>query len=205
MKKTVAIIMCLVLAIAFAGCSKVDESSYEAMTGAAIGGNYADALNYYENGGADSGNADVLNWYYYSMAMNDYTSDGCLGYSYDLLVNKCSNAFSPADGKAEELLSLMKSFDGAYSCGRYYLYIDDGKIAVGDYTQLTGTVYCTDELVLKNGTYYMAKHSVDGEDTLLYTLTLSDSGITVTAVDDANNMYAGEYTPITCEFPELVF
>lgn len=205
MKRIISILACILLILALSGCTKTDDSAYEMMTGEAIDGNYASALEYYNNGGADSGNADVVDWYFYSMAMNDCTVKGCLGYTYDLLVNKCSSSFENAKSKAAEIKALMTDFDGAYNCGMFYLYIFDGKIAVNNGSHLTGTVYCSEELVLKDDTYYWARHSVDGEDTLMYTLTLTDSGITVTAVDEANNMYAGEYVPDNCEIPKLIY
>ena len=190
---------------AFAGCTRVNDNAYEMMTDAAINGDYAAAIGYYDDGGAASGKTDVTDWYFYSMAMNDYITNGCLGYSYDLLSNKCSASFVIATQKATEIDALTENFDGAYRCGRNYLYISDGKIAVNNGSHLTGTVYCTDELAIKDGTYYWATHSVDGEDTLLYTLTLTDSGVTVTAVNESDTMYAGEYVPDHSEFPTLIY
>lgn len=205
MKKVISMIVCVVIVFAFASCDKVQDNSYEMMTDAAIGGDYGAALEYYDKGGADSGKSDVADWYFYSLAMSNYATNGCLGYSYDLLNDKCSSSFAPAKEKAAEIIALTESFDGAYNCGMNYLYIKDGKIAVNNGSHLTDTVYCTDELVLKDSTYYWAKHSVEGEDALMYILTLTDTGITVTAVDESNNMYAGEYVTDYCEFPDLIY
>lgn len=205
MKKIISILVCILLISALSGCTKTDDNAYELMTQSALEGDFAAAVEYYNKGGADSGNSDVLDWYLYSIAMNDYTVNGCLGYSYDLLVNKCSSSFEKAKSKAAEIKALTTDFDGAYNCSMFYLYISEGKIAVNKGSHLTGTVYCTDELALKDGTYYWVNHSVDGEDTLLYTLTLTDSGITVTAVDEENNMYSGEYVPDNCEMPMLIY
>lgn len=206
MKKIISIIVCVLMLSALSGCSKkTDDSAYEMMTAEANNGNYDAALEYYHKGGADSGSEDVVDWYFYSMAMSDFESDGCIGYSYDLLANKCNSSFGKAKSKASEIKALVEDFDGAYNCGMTYLYIFDGKIAVNNGSHLTGTVYCSEEIVLRDDTYYWARHTVDGEDTLLYTLTLTDTGITVTAVDEANNMYAGEYLPDNCEMPQLIF
>ncbi len=206
MKKIIMVITFFCLLISLAGCTaKVDESAYEAMTDAAINGDYAAAIEYYDNGGAASGNTDVVDWHFYSVAMNDYITNGCLGYSYDLLKNKCSASFALSQQKAEDIYALIEDFDGAYNCGTYYLYINDGKIAVNNGSHLTGTIYCTDEIAYKDGTYYWAKHSVNGEDSLLYTLVLTDSGLTVTPVDESGNMYSGEYVTDFCELPELIY
>ena len=96
MKRVVSIILLILLISALTGCTETtDENSYEMMTGAAIDGNYSSALEYYNDGGADDPNA--ADWYFYSVAMNDYVANGCLGYSYDLLTKKCSPYFTFAN------------------------------------------------------------------------------------------------------------
>ncbi len=204
MKRVISIILLIILISALTGCTETtDENSYEMMTAEAINGNYLSALEYYNDGGADDPNS--ADWYFYSVAMNDYVAKGCLGYSYDLLTKKCSSSFTLANKKAAEIKDIVSGFDGAYKCGRNYLYIQNGKIAVNNGAHLLGNVYCTDEIAIKDGTYYWSTHSVDGEDVLRYKLTLTDSGVTVTAVDEANNMYAGEYVTDYSEIPELTY
>lgn len=203
MKKIISVFVCVLMVISLSGCTKRAENAYEMMTQSALSGDYAAAVEYYNKGGAEAVNEDVADWYFYSLAMNDYTVKGCLGYSYDFLMNKCSPAFAKAQAKATEIKALVSDFNGAYNCGMFYLYINDGKIAVNNGSHLTGTVYCNEELVLKDNTYYWAKHSLDGDDILMYTLTLTDTGISAVAVDEANNMYAGDYVSDKCEMPQL--
>lgn len=205
MKKLALIILCIVIAAAFGGCEKVNNNAYEMMTDAAINGNYADALEYYNKGGAASGKTDTTDWYFYSMAMNDYAVNGCLGYPYSLLNNKCSDSFSYADKRAAEIKTHTDKFEGTYKCGMMYLYIQNGIVAVNNGAHLTGTVYCTDELAVKDGKYYWATHSADGEDIFRYELILTDNGITVTPVTDTDNMFAGEYVTDYFETPVLTY
>lgn len=211
MKRTVSTIIVLTLLFSFSSCSK-DKSynfnnaneAYEAMTNAAENGDYKKAVECYENGAADSGDSNLTNWYYYSLAMNLLENNGCLGCSYNLLTDRCSDLFTKANEAANNILLQTRNFDGIYQYGRYYLYIVNGKIAVGTDEQLSGIVFCNYELVVKNKEYYWAEHNTQGDDNLLYKLELSENGISVTSVNE-ENIYGGNYTCFSGEMPELVY
>lgn len=213
MKKFLALMMSFVVLICLTSCGtdrktvhfKNAQEAYEAMTDAVENGNYEDAIAYYNSGAADSGNSDVVNHYYFSVAMNDNEEKGCLGYPLDI-ISRCSDFFEPSKDAYGELQLLTRSLDGAYHCGQYYyLYFIDGKIAIGDGGQLTGSVYCDGELVCKDGTYYWAEHNTEGDDTLLYKIEITVNGITLTAVDETNNTYEGQYTGFSAEMPILTY
>lgn len=180
------------------------DLALEAMTDAVLEGNYNDAIRYYNSGAADAQDDNVVNWYYYSMALGQ-EDDGCIGYPLDLLQNRTGDYFELADEKIGELQLEARPFNGAYSNESFYLYIADGKIAVA-YEHLTGGVFCNGELVKQKDTYYWAEHSNDGADKLLYTITLTDSGLNLTAVEGAeDDLYAGTYTYVDAEMPELYY
>lgn len=215
MKKYISIIMSVILVFSLTACSdgndthvrfENEQEAYEAMTGAIEEGDYEAAINYYNSGAADSAESDVVSQYYYSLAMYSYEEKGCLGYSSDLLSDKCSSLFEPAREAFGEIQLITRNFDGSYKNGDYYyLYFADGKIAIGDGGQLTDTVFCNSEIVKKDGKYYWAEHNTDGEDKLIYEITLTGNGITLTALEEGNDMYAGDYTPFASEIPMLVY
>lgn len=213
-----AILLCIVTAVSLSACAapggNEDETgtvqfenadaAFEAMTGAVLDGNYQDAVRYYQSGAADADNADTLSWYYYSLAVNDYEKDGCIGYPLELLQDRIGDDFELADEKIGELQIAARNFNGVYTDGGFYIYIADGKIAVGDGEHLTGDVFCTGELVKKDGIYYWAEHNNDGADKLMYTVTLSDGGIYLAAVEGASdNLYEGTYQYTAAEMPVL--
>lgn len=215
MKKIIAIIMSIILVFSLAACSdsksadvkfENEQEAYEAMTGAVEEGDYEAAINYYNSSAADSSESDVVSLYYYSLAMYAYEEKGCLGYSADLLSDRCSSLFEPAQEAYGKIQLLTRALDGSYQSGDFcYLYFVDGKIAIGEGGQLTGTVFCNSEIVKKDNKYYWAEHNTEGEDTLIYEITLTDTGITLTAVDESNDMYSGTYTPFAGEMPMLVY
>lgn len=222
-----ASILCFSLAVFMPACSSMktaeDETgtvhfespdeAYEAMTGAAEEGNYADAVRYYASGGADADEDDVLSWYFYSMAADKFENEGCLGYPLDLIQNKLGDDFHEADGLAGEIQLATRNFDGTYEDNGVYIYIYDGKIAASVGTQLTGGVICTDELVLRDKEYYWARHNTDGADELLYRLELSNDIITVIPLEESEagesdaqeNVYAGSYSLVSTEIPEMYY
>ena len=211
MKKISAVLAVIILIFTLTACTKSagdfdsPDEAFEAMTNAAENGDYAKALDYYENGAVDSGSAELINWYYYSLAMNAYEENGCLGYAYNLLTDRCGDLFEPTQRESGNIQQYTRLFDGIYQYDRYFLYCADGKIALGIDTQLTGTVYCTGELVLTDDVYYWAEHNADGDDTLLYKLELSDSGLTLSAVSEENDEYSGTYSWYSGEMPVLVY
>lgn len=213
-----AILLCIVTAVSLSSCAasggNEDETgtvhfdsadeAFEAMTGAVLDGEYQDAVRYYQSGASDADNADTLNWYYYSLAVNDYEKNGCIGYPLELLQDRVGDAFELADEKLGELQIAARNYNGVFTDGGFYIYIADGKIAVGNGEHLTGDVFCTGELVKKDDTYYWAEHHNDGADKLMYTITLSDGGIYLAAVDGASdNLYEGTYQYTAAEMPVL--
>lgn len=222
-----AAILCLSLAVFMPACSSTktaeDETgtvhfespddAYEAMTGAAEEGNYADAVRYYASGAADADENDVLSWYFYSMAADKFENEGCIGYPLDLIQNKLGDDFHKADGLLGELQLAARSFNGTYENNGIYLYIYDGKIAAGFESQLTGSVICTDELVIRDKEYYWARHNTDGADELLYKLELNSNTVAVTVLGEDKeaednteiDMYAGSYSLVSAEMPEMQY
>lgn len=211
MKKIISIIMLFTFLFSFSSCSKektynfnTADEAFEAMTNAAENGDYEEAIKCYENGAADSGDSNLTNWYYYSLAMDLYKNEGCLGYPYYLLTDRCSSLFENANKFANEIILCTRGYDGIYQYGNHYLYICQGKIAVGTNEQLSGVVFCKYELVMKDDEYYWAEHNAESEDTLLYKIEISQSGLTVTSVNN-ETAYSGEYTCFSGEMPELIY
>ncbi len=216
-----ALISVIMLSVCFASCDsgkitnedetgtvhfESDDEAYEAMTGAALEGNFNDALRYYKSGGANADNSDVSDWYFYSMAVNDYNKKGCIGYSLDLLQNHVSMDFEQSDKIMGELQSAVRDYNGVYFNGDYYIYLSDGKIAVGEFVQLTDRTVTNGEIAVKDNVLYWAEHNVNGNDKLLYSIEITEKGLTLTAVEGAENaMYAGDYTPFAGEMPVLVY
>ncbi len=224
LKRMCAIVFSLSLVLSICSCSanKVDEEeetatvhfdtneeAYEAMTEAAKEGNYSEALKYYRSGAADANSSESLNWYYYAMSLDDYENDGCIGYPLDLLQNMLGDDFDEADAIISELQEIARYFDGAYYGGDgYYIYFSDGKIAVNAEVQITEATICTGELVYIDEVYYWADHVVNGDDNIMYVITITDTGFTLTAAEEfgsTETMYAGDYTYAQAEMPEVYY
>lgn len=220
MKNIIALILCAVLVFVFSSCSKTDEAedetgtvvfespqeAYEAMTGAAISGDFSDALRYYESGAEDATDPELSNWYNYAKSANDYDAKGCIGYPLDFLMNRVSVQFDGSKALMGELQTMVHDLNGCYAMGDVYLYLQDGKIAVGEATRLVDKNYAPWELVIKDNVLYWAKHNMDGADELLYTIERSDTGLTVTAVEGVeNDIYAGNYSYSPAEQPILYY
>lgn len=182
------------------------DEAYEAMTGAALEGDYRNAVRYYNSGAANAEKNDVRSWYLYSVAMENYEKDGCIGYPLDVLQNQVGESFFLSNAMIGTLQNESRNFNGCYFNGNYYLYLVDGKVAVSDMTELTVSVITDGELVKRNGVYYWAQHHADGDDTLLYTITSVDTGYELTAVEGAtDSTYSGIYTPCALELPVLYY
>lgn len=219
MKRIIALIICACMLLCFAACKakpsseeemtksfESAEKAYEEMTDAAAEGRFGEAVVCYNSGAADVNDTDVVNWYYYSLAMKEYEEHGCLGYPLNLLQYNVDADFQPAKSAMGELQTVCRDLNGAYENDGIYLYILDGKLAVSVGSQLTGTVFCDSELILKDDVFYYALRANDGTHTLLYTLEFVDNGLSVQPTEDnTDDMYSGVYAPIPAEYPELIY
>ena len=213
MKKIIILMLLTAAVMAFSSCADNkaadmtdSDSAYEAMSVAVENGNFQEAMNHYENGAADSGEADINSLYYHAHAMTCYETKGCIGYAYDLISEKSADTSASAKASLEKLRVHTEIFDGVYQRGSYYyVYFSDGKIAIGDGVQLTGVQNCSGELVCIDNVYYWANHNNDDTDTLLYKLEMTDDSLLLTAVDGTSDMYSGEYTRYPADMPELKY
>lgn len=219
MKRIFAVILVLSMLFCFASCDaqktgnetettlfESDSEAYEAMTNAAKDGNYDDAIKYYNNGAAGADDADVINWYFYSMAMKEYEDYNCIGYPLDLLQNKVSEDFEPAKAAIGQLQTKVRELNGVYENTGVYLYIADGKLAISAGSQLSGTVFCNNEIVYKDEVCYFAERGQDGTHKLLYTIESVNGGIYLKATENAqDDLYSGTYFMIHSEFPTMVY
>ena len=213
MKKIILFIFMLSMIAVFSACSDNktsdiadSDSAYESMSVAVENGNFEEAMAYYENGAADSGEAALNSLYYHAHAMNCHEKKGCIGYSYDLINQKSTDMSAAAESSLETLRAHTESFDGAYQCNSYsYLYFSDGKIAIGDGVQLTGENYCSGELVYIDNVYYWANHNDSGDDTLLYKIEKTEDTVILTSVEGSADMYSGEYKKFPTDMPILMY
>lgn len=183
------------------------ELAFEAMTDAAEKGDYSDALRCYRSGAADAKNSILVNnYYFYSMAADDYTKKGCIGYPLDIVNNHVEAGFSPAQKLQADLLTASRRLNGVYEMSDMYIYIIDGKIAASVGTQIPEEAICTDELVMIKDEFYWAKHNKNGEDELLYKLELSGNTLVVTTAEsNTDDIFSGTYTSANVELPILYY
>ena len=213
MKKIVIIMLLIFASAVFSACSDNktadiadSDSAYESMSVAVENGNFEEAMAYYENGAADSGEAGLNSLYYHAHAMTCHENKGCIGYSYDLIAQKSTDISASAEASLEKLRAHTESFDGAYHHNSYhYIYFSDGKIALGDGEQLSGEKYCSGELVCVDKVYYWAIHNDDGNDTLLYRIEKTEDTVILTSVEGADDMYSGEYKKFPTDMPTLMY
>lgn len=222
MKKIIALFMCCVIVFCFASC-KTDgniveeesdtvvfespEKAYQEMVKAAKKGEYKKAVQYYNSGAADVGEPDLLNWYYYSLAMAEYTENGCVGYPLNLFQYYVSENFEPAKKAAEELKAVCPQLNGAYECNGMYIYIWDGKIATNVGVHLSGSIFCSAEIAEKDNKFYFVERKSDGTHNELYTVEMTEDRILVIDAVEGNtaDIYSGEYVPMQAAYPELVY
>ncbi len=221
MKKSVIVLCVILVAVLFAACSAGENKgeyngktesfsdvneAFESMSEAVDSGDYQAALECYENGAADADELDLNSMYFYSLAMNEYEQNGCVGYPLDILYNKPSDLFTPAKEAYEKLLAEVKPLNGAYCLDETYIYIIDGKIAVSDGGRLTGIIFCDSEIAVNDGEYSWVKRNADGTHETKYTIEVTEKGITLSAVKDSTDTtYAGEYKTVSAEMPELCY
>ena len=180
---------------------------FEAMKKAAADGEYTKALDLYKSGAADVANAEVLDWYYYSLAMAEYTQYGCIGYPVNLMQYYVGNSFEPAKKATEDMKSCCSMLNGIYEYAGRYLYVVDGKIAVSIGEHLSGSVFCNAAIAEKDGSFYYADRKSDGTHALIYTVEKTEEGnlvLTATA-DNKIDLYSGEYLPVGGSLPELIY
>ena len=221
MKKLIVVISVVLIAVLFAACSESDnkgsyngktesfsnaDEAFESMSEAVDSGDYQAALDCYQNGAADADELDLNSMYFYSLAMNEYEENGCIGYPLDILYNKPSDLYTPAKEAYDRLLAEVKNLSGCYTLDETYIYIIDGKIAVSDGGRLTGIVFCDSEIAKNDGVYSWVRRNPDGTHETKYTIEVTDTGITLTAAEDSTDTaYAGEYKTVSAEMPELCY
>ncbi len=221
MKKITALIICIATMLSFSACKKADggaeaesgtiafesaEKAYEEMINAAAGGDYAKAVQCYNSGAAGVEDTDVVNWYFYSLAMAEYTENGCVGYPLTILEYNVNADFEPAKIAKGELMKQVRDYNGVYECSGVYLYIIDGKIGIGVGQHLTGTVFCNAEVAIKDGKAYYAERKADGSHELLYSIERQNNSIVITALEsNTQDMYSGTYSVSPAEYPELIY
>lgn len=216
-----ALLSAAVMLCAFSACNgktvKESESetyhfdspnkAFEAMTDAFENGQYSDALNIYKSGAADADNPELINQYYFvSLAAANHTDKGCIGVPIDILINRTAYNFDPAQKLQAELYLQSRIFNGAFADKDNYIYFADGKIAASIGTQLTGDIICADELAKIDDHYFWVRHNQNGPDTVLYKLEFTDNMLIVTADEsNQNDMFSGEYAPVSAELPALYY
>lgn len=218
--KKFALVLCFAVIVGlFAACSdtavgsngkteafSTADEAFEAMTGAAENGDYQAALECYTNGAADADEKDINNWYFYSLAMSEHEENGCVGYPMDLIYNRVSEDFDPAKTALGQLQKKVRILNGVYTFDEKYVYILDGKIAVSDGTRLSGIVFCDSEIAVNDGVFSWVKRNNDGSHETLYIIEMTDNGITLTLNEGSTDIgYAGAYTPVSAEYPELCY
>ncbi|MBR5232992.1 MAG: hypothetical protein IKW03_02160 [Clostridia bacterium] len=218
--KKIALLLCFVLIFTIlSACSdqkplpdgetelfSTDEEIYEAMTGAAEEGNFKTAVAYYGTGGAGADKEDARDWYLYSLVMDEYNENGCIGYPLDMLTEKLNPSFSPAKKMVDTLKTQVSEFNGVYHMDGSYLYIYDGKIAVSIGTQITDYYFCAYEVSVKDGVFFWTERKSDGTHNDLYTITKNGGKVVVTPVEEnKNDMYSGTYDPFNAEMPMLCY
>lgn len=211
--KKIIVIACFVMVCFLSACTgnsakdiEKAENAYEAMSCAVDEGNWQKAMEYYDNGASDSGNENSADLYYHALAMKSFSEKGCLGQPYDLTAHKSSIRTQGSESIINQIRTHTEIFDGAYQRGsHFYVYFSQGKIAGKEAEQLSGEAYCTGELVVIEGVYYWAEHNDSGADTLLYLVEKTQNGIKLTAVDNSNNIFEGEYQLYTTDMPQLKY
>lgn len=218
--KKIAIVLCFVIIVGiFAACSDSSGSyngktesfssaddAFEAMTGAAAEGDYGAALECYTNGAADADEKDINNWYFYSLAMKEHGENGCVGYPLDLIYNRVSEDFGPAQTAYGQLQEKVRILNGVYVLDEQYVYIIDGKLAVSDGTRLSGIVFCDSEIAVNDDVFSWVKRNSDGTHEIKYIIELTDTGIKLTSYEgNTDTSYEGDYSTVSAEFPELCY
>ena len=222
MKKIVALIMCCVIAFCFSSCKadintvedesdtvafETPEKAYKEMVKAAEKGDFKKAVKYYNSGAADVADADLLNWYYYSLAMAENEENGCVGYPVNLLQYNVSTDFEPAKKALDDLKSVCSNLNGAFECDGRYIYIFDGKIATSVGAHLFGSIFCNAEIAEKNDKLYFVERKSDGTHKELYTVEMTEDRILVIKAVEGNtaDVYSGDYIPMQASYPELIY
>ena len=217
MKKIVIAVMCFVMVLSFAGCKKNNsvsvgetvkfespEVAYDAMAEAVEKGKFEEAVVYYNSGAADAGKAGTVDMYFYSKAIAEYEKYGCIGYPLDMLMNNLSDGFEPGEEAISQMMAVVRNLNGVYEFAGVYVYIADGKVYISEIGQVEGTVFCSDEIMIKDEALYVARRGEDGSHEVLYTLVVTDNGIRLESTDE-NDSVAGDYVIVPAEFPQLVY
>ncbi len=217
MKKLIIAVMSFVIVLSFAGCKKNDsvsigetvkfespEVAYDAMAEAVENGKFEEAVVYYNSGAADAGKAGTVDMYFYSKAMAEYNKHGCIGYPLDMLMNNLSDGFDLGDEAISMLMEAVRNLNGVYEFAGVYVYIADGKVYISEIGRVEGTVFCSDEILIKDDVLYVARRDENGSHEILYTLVVTDNGIRLESTDE-NDSVAGDYVITPAEFPQLVY
>ena len=226
MKKFVIAISVVMICFIFASCGKdagedlVSNGTYdgktesfsdaaeafESMSEAIEAGDFQAALDCYQNGAADAEELNLNSMYFYSLAMNEYDANGCVGYPLDILFNRTGDLYGPAKETYEKLLALVSPLNGVYSLDSTYIYISDGKIAVSEGGRLSELYFCDSEIAVNDGVFSWVKRTADGTHEVKYTIEVVENGIVLKAAKDSTDtVYEGEYKTVSAEMPELCY
>ncbi len=208
MKKTIILIFAVSLLLCSCGRGGANNQTaneyFEAMSDAVLQGDYNSAVELYEKGADSASSGNVTDVYFHALALKAYKENGCIGKALYYL-SLCSDEYKGAESLFNELSLHAEKFDGMYKNGDfYYLYITDGKIAIGEGHQLTGDNYASGELVFYENEYYWAAHGEDGINTLMYKL-FSDNGTVTVSECTENKTFSGVYTSFDGKQPMLFY
>lgn len=222
MKKIISVILIFAMLLTFAACGddvktptadelvsvspEEAEELFEDMTDLAKDGKFDKAINSYIEGGAGSTDEDLLNWYFYSLAMNEYETNGCIGYPVTLLEYNTDEDFELAQTALSELRMRAREFNGVYEFNGTYLYMLDGKVAMSVGERITDMTFTSYELAYKNGDYFIMHRNSDGAHMKAFTMKYNGGILSLIATDEnANDMYEGSYIRIQAEYPEILY
>ena len=223
MKKIISVMLIFAMLLTFAACGNNDvkvptadelvsvsaeeaEALFEDMTDLAKDGKFDKAIDSYISGAAGATDEDLLNWYFYSLAMNEYEQNGCIGYPVTLLEYNTDEDFEPAQTALSELRMKAREFSGVYEFNDTYLYMLDGKVAMSVGTRITDMAFTSYELAYKNGDFFIMHRNTDGTHTKAYTMKYNGGILSIMATDDnIEDMYEGSYIRIQAEYPEIYY
>ena len=222
MKKIISVIMIFAMLLTFAACKNNEkiptrdelvsvspeeaEELFEDMTDLAANGKYDKAVENYVAGAAGAEDEELLNWYFYALAMNEYENYGCIGYPLTLMQYNIDEDFELGQNAITELSLKAREYNGIYHFNGTYVYMLDGKVAFSVGEQLTDIAFTSYELGYKAGKFFILKRNNDGTHEKVYSIDYNNGILSVFAVDEnKEDMYAGSYVLMPGEYPEILY
>lgn len=223
MKKFISVVLIFAMLLTFSACGNNDvkvptadelvsvsaeeaEALFEDMTDLAAAGKYDKAVDSYIAGAAGAESLELLNWYFYSLAMKEHEEHGCIGYPVTLMQYNTDEDFELAQNAITELTLKARDYNGIYHFNGTYVYILDGKVAFSVGEKLTDTVFTSYELGYKSGDFFILKRNNDGTHEKAYELDYNNGILSVTASNEnKEDMYQGSYVIMPDEYPEIIY